>query len=260
MNLVPRNYFVVLFFFRKGDYTELTQTDETNALPLRQHRIRHEQSLEAEVLPGDSLASIALRFNTSVQEIKRLNKIDKDNEIFAFKVLKVPLTAHNILLDTLPKVHKSGQSSPNSKEKVPSSSSASDAIPKAKLEEKLLIASVSQCLIEKSEDAADHSVTNEVDATSLNDVNNPLLFRGYPKTLGAPRNEFLSFSGSDCELNWIVLLFCILAICVIVPLIYVYLVYEHPENFHHTHSKYDDTDLKQLHHLDDKYVSSTFKS
>lgn len=188
-----------------------------------------------------------MRFNCSVQDIKRLNKIDKDNEIYAFKVLKVPLTAQNILLDTLPKVHKSGQSSPNNKEKVSSSNETS----KEKLEEKLLLASVSNAVISESEDAADRAP--RIFDTSIEDLtSDPLLegTRGYPRTFGAPKPDYMDFSGSDCEMNWVVLLFCILAICVIVPLIYVYVAYEHPEEFK-KHSRYDDTDLHQLHHLDD---------
>lgn len=203
------------------------------------------------MLPGDTLASISLRFDTSVEKIKRLNKIDKDNEIHAFKVVKVPITAQNILLDTLPKVHKSGNSSPSNKEKVLHNEIPSNE----KLEEKLLLASVSNAVISRSEDAADHP-TNLDAETSVED---PLLkqFRGYPRTFGAPKNDYMTFiDGSDCELNWIILLICILAVCVIVPLIYVYLVYEHPEKFHHEHSKFDDQHFERLQpHLD--HITST---
>lgn len=171
--------------------------------------------------------------------------------------MRVPQTAQNVLLDTLPKVHKSGNSSPKNKEKAASDETSS----KEKLEEKLLVASVSNAVIAKSDDAADRP-KGDVETT----VEDPLLdnthFRGYPKTFGAPRSDYLTFSGSDCELNWIVLLVCILALCVIVPLVYVYMVYEHPENFTHEHSKYDDTEihLKQLHHLNDKHNSTTHRS
>jgi LysM domain len=171
--------------------------------------------------------SIALRFNCTVTDIKRLNKIDKDNEIFAFKVLRVPLTAHNILLDTLPKIHKSGSNSPREKKKVPASGTPPN---QEKLEEKLLVASVTNATIQKSPDAVDR-----VDE----DASEPLIdrsrFRGYPRTIRPPRNDFLTFNGSDCELNWIFLLIVILAFCVIVPLIYVFMVYEHPEKFVHKH-------------------------
>lgn len=220
----------------------------------RQHRIRHEQILEAEIQENDSLASIALRFNCTVADIKRLNKIEKDNEIFAKKILKVPLTAHNILLDTLPKVHKSGNSSPNASGKV---ETANNVLPnKEKLEEKLLLASVSNATIAKSHDAADRleETNNTNDDDESHHINEPLLsrskqFRGYPKTIRPPTNDFLqSFDGSDCELNWIFLLIAILAMCFIIPLIYIFLIYEHPEQFHTVHSKYDDPEIHIIHH------------
>lgn len=226
-------------------------------MPLRVQKARQEPTLEAEILPGDTLTSISLRFNCKVQDIKRINKIDKDNEIFAFKVLKVPLTPQNILLDTLPKVHTSGQNSPTNKEKVANTSSASDAMPsKEKLEEKLLLASVSNAVIAKPADAADLPVTLDNEPSVEDSLIDHSQFRGYPTMIRG--NDYLSFNGSDCEMNWICLLFCILAVCVIVPLIYVYLVYEHPEEYaHHSHSKFDDTDLHYMHHLSDKNYSTT---
>ena len=188
-----------------------------------------------------------------ILDIKRLNKIDKDNEIYAFKVLKVPLTAQNILLDTLPKVHKtSGQNSPTNKEKVLTNSTDKS---KENLEEKLLVASVSNAVLTPSEDAADRPVSTSVENLSSEPLIDRTQFRGYIRTFGAPKNDYLSLSGSDCELNWVVLLLCILAICVIVPLIYVYVAYEHPEEF--SHSKYDDSDLKKIHHINDGHNTTT---
>lgn len=74
--------------------------------------IRPENTIEAKVEPGDTLQALALRFSCTVADIKRLNKIDKDNEIHAHKVLKIPMTIHNVLLDHLPSVHRSGSNSP----------------------------------------------------------------------------------------------------------------------------------------------------
>jgi hypothetical protein len=153
-------------------------------------------------------------------------------------------------------VHKSGQSSPNSKEKV--SHSSSDAIPsKEKLEEKLLLASVSNAVIAQSEDAADHPYRETFEPAPSDGLLDNSQFRGYPRTFGAPRNDYLTFNGSDCELNWVVLLVCILAVCVIVPLIYVFWVYEHPE-FHSAHSQYDDPDsvFKQQQHVNDVHTTT----
>lgn len=255
----------MFIFFRRNEFSELLpDDDDKNDIPLRsdsnrQQKIRHEQTLEAQVQDNDTLNSIAIRFNCSVQDIKRLNNIHRDNEIFAFKVVKVPLTAQNILLDTLPKVHKSGQSSPNNKLKV-STSAFNDVRSQEKLEEKLLVASVSQAVISKVEDAADRSA-NEIETTAEDHLIDRTQFRGYPRQIAA-RSDYLNFNGSDCELNWIVLLICILAVCVIVPLIIFYMVYEHPEKFEHGHITYDDPDIahRQLHHLNDKHFSSTSNS
>jgi hypothetical protein len=156
----------------------------------------------------------------------------------------VPLTIHNILLDTLPKVENIN-SEPQAVE---------NAVQPEKVEEKLLLASVSNATITKSPDAVDNTEITTPDS------NEPLLdakqFRGYPRSIRPP-NDFLQISGSDCELNWIFLLIAILALCVIVPLIYVFLIYEHPEKFHAAHSKYDDPDLHIIHH---EHVHSTISS
>lgn len=73
---------------------------------------RFENTIEAKVETGDTLQAIALRFHCTVADIKRLNKIDKDNEIHARKVVKIPVTVYNVLLDNFPTVHKSGNNSP----------------------------------------------------------------------------------------------------------------------------------------------------
>lgn len=150
----------------------------------------------------------------------------------------MPLTAHNILLDTLPKEYNSEPQT------IPSTINEQQP---GKVEEKLLLASVSNVTIAKSPDAAD---STEIPTAAIDGTNEPLLdpkqFRGYPRTIRPP-NDFLQINGSDCELNWIFLLIAILALCVIVPLIYVFLIYEHPEKFHATHSKYDDPELHIIH-------------
>jgi hypothetical protein len=52
------------------------------------------------------------------------------------------------------------------------------------------------------------------------------------RILKMPKNDF-SFNGSDCDISWICLLICILALCFIIPLIYVLYIAEHPEKFQH---------------------------
>ena len=121
---------------------------------------RFENTIEAKIEPGDTLQAIALRFHCTVADIKRLNKIDKENEIHARKVIKIPVTLHNVLLDNFPTVHKSGNNSPKPEQKSSNNGSRDSGSglssivrnpledAEAMLSEKLLVASVNSSRLE----------------------------------------------------------------------------------------------------------------
>lgn len=71
--------------------------------------------IEAQVQEGDTLQAIALRFHCSISELKRINQIHKDNEIFAKRTIKVPVTPYSVLTEMIP--------APQPPEPVPSTSS-----------------------------------------------------------------------------------------------------------------------------------------
>uniref|UniRef100_D3TQD3 Putative peptidoglycan-binding protein n=1 Tax=Glossina morsitans morsitans TaxID=37546 RepID=D3TQD3_GLOMM len=141
---------------------------------------RFDNSIEAKVEPGDTLQAIALRFHCSIADIKRLNKIDKENEIHAHKVVKIPVTVHNVLLDNFPIVHTSGNSSPEivkntagsySNEGSPGSSSGLSSLIRnplqeneAILSEKLMVASVN------ASTAVSSSETKCKESVNINDI------------------------------------------------------------------------------------------
>ncbi|XP_058464210.1 lysM and putative peptidoglycan-binding domain-containing protein 3 [Malaya genurostris] len=205
--------------------------------------------IEAQIVPGDTLQAIALRFNCTIAELKKINKIDKDNEIFARRVIRVPITPHSILLDTLPKVHSSGNSSPkNSPSNV--QNPATILGKQTNLDEKLIVAAVSSASYKN--DSGYREPNFEFVENSMEDTNKactdtsfclrqPLLSGEYddglpqPRPLRLPTNDF-SCNGSDCDISWICLLVCILALCFAIPLIYVIYVAEHIEKYHHDSS------------------------
>ncbi|XP_031629637.1 uncharacterized protein LOC116344912 [Contarinia nasturtii] len=154
---------------RNAEYRELLEQNDADdydqrniQLQNQQRKLRRENVLEAQIQPGDTLQAIALRYNCTISDLKRLNKIEKEIEIHARKTIKVPVNAHTILLQTtnfdeLPIVHKSGQSSPHhggdSNANLNFSSNdniihdiaanTSHQLPNNILDEKLLVASVS---------------------------------------------------------------------------------------------------------------------
>ncbi|KAL5286434.1 LYSMD3 family protein [Megaselia abdita] len=197
---------------------------------------KFEPTIEAQIQNGDTLQALALRFHCTIADIKRLNKIDKENEIFARKVIKVPITAHSIILETLPSVHRSGQSSP--KQVVNGGASGSTdtngVLKTDTLQEKLLVASVvssgSKAETSINDIILNSKIKSDVYRDGFNDeeafsennnLTDPLLTIDNTapriRQIRAPTHTVFDWSGSDCDISWIVLLVCILILCIIIP-------------------------------------------
>jgi LysM repeat protein len=65
-------------------------TELPTATPLPDD-VRRGTLIEYQVLAGDSLASIAFSFNSTVDEIKEENEIENENEIFVGQILIIPV-------------------------------------------------------------------------------------------------------------------------------------------------------------------------
>ncbi|XP_055707589.1 uncharacterized protein LOC129804364 [Phlebotomus papatasi] len=218
-----------------GDYEPLQQ--ESDHYPMRRVRSPQIATLEAQVQENDTLQAIALRFNCPLSELKRLNKIERDNEIFARSVIRIPLTPHSVLLETLPGVHKSGASSPTKDKEEP------ESLANGELNEKLIIASVSNSECSKTSTSINDIIlstklsTNEYrdeelvcDPLSVDerDVGQPLLSGEIDDTIPQPRiipvrhRVDLNCNGADCDISWVCLFICILLLSFAIPLIYIF--------------------------------------
>lgn len=220
---------------------------------------RVENTLEVKVQEGDTLQALALRFHCSVADIKRLNKIDRENEIHARRIIRIPVTVHNVLLgshdpDALPAVHRSGNNSPrHNLEKEPAIERNPLEDARLMLDERLLVAAVNASGVASGEGQAstsrDASKFYEGSHRFPDDegnmeqplddnkglLNDMLIDRHAPRVrpIPGPSLRAIDWSGSDCDMSWICLLIFILALCVVIPLVYVIYLAEHP---HHTHS------------------------
>ncbi|GAB0089940.1 lysM and putative peptidoglycan-binding domain-containing protein 3 [Sergentomyia squamirostris] len=232
----------------RNNYNELDNEalDNRNSGQYPMHRVRtpHIETLEAQIQENDTLQAIALRFNCPLSDLKRINKIEKDNEIFARSILRIPVTPHTVLLETLPGVHKSGASSPTKVNSPP------DCLPG--LDEKLLIASVSNSSKSINDIILNTKLTsNEYRDSEENgpyptvaddsrDVRQPLLSGEIDDNVPQPRiipvrhtvDDLSSCNGADCDISWICLFIFILILCFLIPLIYIIFKTE-PEHEHH---------------------------
>lgn len=187
-----------------------------------------------------------------VAELKRLNKIEKDYEIHARKIIKVPVTPHSLLLENQPIVHKSGQSSPKHGE------TNKENLSRPEFSEQLLVAAASLStepsindIILNTPIASNHYVDNPTTISDYsNSIEDPLLgdasneYNGIgsrptrPHSISGQNMDLRDFScsGSDCDISWIFLLICILVLCFAIPLIYVFYIAEQGDiHRHHEH-------------------------
>jgi len=236
-------------YLRVSDYSNDYEDSSTYPLQTTINTQSNFNILEAQIQDGDTLQAIALRFNCTVAELKRLNKIEKEYEIHARKVIKVPVTPHSLLLENQPIVHRSGQSSPQHGE------TNKENLSKPEFNEKLLVAAVSL----STEPSINEIILNTPIASNHYEDHHPTTIHGHSNTiedplLGDASNEYngigsrtrphsisgqnmdlrdLSCSGSDCDISWIFLLLCILVLCFAIPLIYVFYIAEHEEIHRH---------------------------
>jgi len=94
---------------KREDYDEdvfgISAKENGNAIPL--HRTTgsiqlQDQCVEAEIIPDDTLAKVALRYNVPISELKRVNNLLNEAEFHALKTVKVPAKAHSLLTELLP--------------------------------------------------------------------------------------------------------------------------------------------------------------
>lgn len=69
--------------------------------PSRPPPVTH-QSIEVDIQPGETLLSVALKYNIPVSELKRVNNLLTDNEFFALKRIKIPVKPSSLLTELLP--------------------------------------------------------------------------------------------------------------------------------------------------------------
>lgn len=153
-----------------------------------------------------------------IEDLKRLNNIHKENEIFAKRTIKVP---HHPISLALAGVH-SGHNSPNE-------CSTSTKIDSEKLTNSLKETEVNQIIFNSN--IAQKTEDNRVDFEDADDEEIQLLPQAAPVI--APR---LNCDGTDGDISLKALILCIVILIFVVPLIYVFYIAEHPDQYHHAPS------------------------
>lgn len=119
---------VFLLQRRIGDPAGSSEDEELGAMELRPyHRNnyvhsqahRHGQVLERELQQGDNLNKLALQYGCQVSEIKRLNNLMQEQDLFALKSIKIPVQRHSFLTEEFGDAHPTQDDTTPSPETLP---------------------------------------------------------------------------------------------------------------------------------------------
>ncbi|XP_063907999.1 lysM and putative peptidoglycan-binding domain-containing protein 3 [Zophobas morio] len=195
--------------------------DENELSTLRPSPKKERATVEKTVEEGDTLQSLAIRYCCTIEDLKRLNNIHKENEIFAKRTIKVP---HHPISQALAGVHVSGRSSP-------SFASTSSQVDTDRLTSSLKETEVNQIIFNSNlsqkgaavEEEEDDDDDEEVHLLPHSDMTEPIASR-------------LNCSGVDGDISLKALILCIVILIFAVPIVYVFYVAEHPEQYHHAPS------------------------
>ncbi|XP_056137849.1 lysM and putative peptidoglycan-binding domain-containing protein 4 [Lampris incognitus] len=201
---------VYMFRKRSAETAGSSEDEDLNVLELRprirqeQDRLGNVQLLEREVLDGDNLNKLALRYGCKVADIKRVNNLIHEQDLFALKSVKIPVQKHSFLTETYTILSDAPQEMANSTSPTATQPQDRDRV-KPQLKE------VTDFLKE-----VDNDIEKLIQSTSAHNEDNSEM----PLRFGA-RGQRLTSYGADWGIQWWNAVVAMLLIGIILPLFYV---------------------------------------
>ncbi|MBN3287835.1 LYSM4 protein, partial [Polyodon spathula] len=196
--------------------------DEFNVMELRprgreQARLNREKVadvllLERDVLEGDNLNKLALQYGCKVADIKRVNNLIREQDLYALKVIKIPVKKHSVLTET----------SNDLKEPQAFSSRCLNLLAEPSLYEDTAVASRCGMDIEECTDflkEIDHDIERLIQSTD--DLKEVSCLEPHGGPLHGTGNPNPSPHGSDWGIQWWNAVALMLLIGIILPVFYV---------------------------------------
>lgn len=200
-----------------NNYDKESDNEETELFVRKSSPRKEIPSIEKDIEDGDTLQSIAIKYHCTIEDLKRLNNIHKENEIYARNKIKVPI--HPISM-AIAGVHDPCISNLRTElidlsDITPTIKSQDDTI----VNEIIFNSSIVQQTSETKDDIIDNIYDEEVCLLPNEVITEPILTK-------------LNCNGADGDIPLMGLLVFIVILIFAVPLIYVFYVAEH----HHDHS------------------------
>ncbi|CAG9765957.1 unnamed protein product [Ceutorhynchus assimilis] len=180
-------------------------------------------TLEKSIEEGDTLQSIAIRYHCTIEDLKRLNNIHKENEIYARRTIKVP---HRPFTEALATVHSGSTTSPIEMTEPSTSKLIDIDMLETKLTQQQSV--VNQIIFNSN---FSNKTSDRMEDSTVLDSNEDVSL--LPEYMHLPQSDpiisRLSCNGSDWDISFPALIVCIVLVIFAVPIIYVFYIAEHPE-------------------------------
>lgn len=203
---------VYMFKRRPNESTLSSDDEELNVVEMRprvsqeQGRLRNIQLLEREVLDGDNLNKLALRYGCKVADIKRVNNLIQEQDLFALKSIKIPVQKNSILTESYTDLIDAQEEMPHS--------STTPAKPQDRARTQPHLQEATDFLMEVDQDIEKLiQTTNDQDEDFLENSEKQQWF-GF-------KRQRLTSQGADWGIQWWNAVVAMLLIGIVLPLFYV---------------------------------------
>lgn len=207
---------VYMFSERQEGSGVSSEDEEINAMELRTRSV-HEQELgrlwnlqllEIELVDGDSLNKLALQYGCKVADLKRVNNLIQEQDLFALKSIRIPVTRHSLLTETNTNLRDSQQGISNSSAPSLQPQEETRSGPRPQLKK------YTDFLKE-----VDHDIEKLIQTTDVHEeifIDNPKGSRRFSR-----RGQQWTSYGADWGIQWWNAVVAMLLIGIILPIFYV---------------------------------------
>ncbi|CAK9808461.1 LysM and putative peptidoglycan-binding domain-containing protein 3 [Anthophora plagiata] len=226
-------------------YSDDENSGDEDTIPLQQRNKSTSLPRKVEVInvplkSEDTLQALALRYRCTISELKRINKIHKENEIHAKRFIKVPIQPFSILTETLEQnefAKEAGQSevsmsTTGEETENPTMNDPLLDLIKNPIATELPKAEINTIILNSVCESLSSYNGNSLEITSSEC--DQLLTSVENKTENPHLTDTFKCSGDDCGLSWTQLLGFSLLLGFAGPIIYILYITEFSSKIHST--------------------------
>ncbi|XP_005933097.1 lysM and putative peptidoglycan-binding domain-containing protein 4 [Haplochromis burtoni] len=204
---------VYMFRRKTNECAASSDDEELGVMELRprdfqdqEDRLKNVPLLVREVLADDNLSKLALQYGCKVADIKRVNNLMQEQDLFALKFIKIPVQQHSFLTETF--------SNPSDPQEEMPHASQTPVVPQNKARAQPHIQEATDFLME-----VDNDINKLIQTTT--DRDEEFLDNSQKQQHFGLKGQRRTSYGADWGINWWNAVVAMLLIGIVLPLFYI---------------------------------------